>query len=188
MIVGTIVMHIYTNIFSTIVEIANKSHDLTNSDTLQNSLGLSGFVGIASWALVLILVVISLLPIPIIIVTINFARKNLSFAKMSKQEMAKGFEIKNFIIFLIFSAIFSLALAIILLCQGMASGAFGICSVVFLFLLFVICVALSVIIIKEKNKETQWFNTLPIEKQQDFLNFNKSLNLVKSKKNQSRRI
>ena len=107
---------------------------------------------------------------------------------MSKQEMAKGFEIKNFIIFLIFSAIFSLALAIILLCQGMASGSFGICSVVFLFLLFVICVALSVIIIKEKNKETQWFNTLPIEKQQDFLNFNKSLNLVKSKKNQSRRI
>ena len=42
--------------------------------------------------------------------------------------------------------------------------------------------------VQEKNKETQWFNTLPIEKQQDFLNFNKSLNLVKSKKNQSRRI
>lgn len=188
MVIGTVVMYFYTHIFSAIFEIANKSNDLTSYDTLQNSLGLSGFVGIASWALVLILAVISLLPIPIIIVTINFARKNLSFAKMSKQEMAKGFEIKNFIIFLIFSAIFSLALAIILLCQGMASGAFGICSVVFLFLLFVICVALSVIIIKEKNKETQWFNTLPIEKQQDFLNFNKSLNLVKSKKSQSRRI
>ncbi len=188
MVIGTVVMYFYTHIFSAIFEIANKSNNLTSYDALQNSLGLSGFVGIASWALVLILVVISVLPIPIIIVTISFARKNLSFAKMSRQEMAKGFEIKNFIIFLIFSTIFTLVLAIILLCQGMASGFFGICSVVSLFLLSGICAFLSIIIIKEKNKDAQWFNTLPIERQQDFLNFNKSLNLVKSKKNQSRRI
>ena len=83
MIVGTIVMYIYTNIFSAIVEIANKSHDLTNYDTLQNSLGLSGFVGIASWVVAMVLVILSLLPIPVFIVTINLARKNLSFAKMS---------------------------------------------------------------------------------------------------------
>lgn len=188
MIVGTIVMYIYTNIFSAIVEIANKSHDLTNYDTLQNSLGLSGFVGIASWAVALVLVILSLLPIPVFIVTINLARKNLSFAKMSKQEMAMGFEIKNFVVFLTICSILSLLLAVVFLCQGMGSGVFGICSIVVLFLLFAVCVALAVIIQKERKKEQQWFATLPQEKQQDFLSLNKSLVMVKNKKREMRRI
>ena len=188
MVIGTVVMYFYTHIFSAIVEIANKSHDLTNYDTLQNSLGLSGFVGIASWVVVLVLVILSLLPIPVFIVTINLARKNLSFAKMSKQEMAMGFEIKNFVVFLTICSILSLLLAVVFLCQGMGSGVFGICSIVVLFLLFAVCVALTVIIQKERKKEQQWFATLPQEKQQDFLNLNKSLVMVKNKKREMRRI
>ena len=188
MVIGTVVMYFYTHIFSAIVEIANKSHDLTNYDTLQNLLGLSGFVGIASWVVAMVLVILSLLPIPVFIVTINLARKNLSFAKISKQEMAMGFEIKNFVVFLTICSILSLLLAVVFLCQGMGSGVFGICSIVVLFLLFAVCVALTVIIQKERKKEQQWFATLPQEKQQDFLSLNKSLVMVKNKKREMRRI
>lgn len=188
MAVATIAMYAVTHIFSVISQVISASGELVFGEWLEKTFGITGFLGIGLFFSIFILIILVLLPIYVIYKTIRLARKNLALATVSKQEMAQGYEISWYLTSLIIFAILALGLGVFGLVKNMQSSTFGLIFVIFCLILAILFAVFFVFLLKERSKEKQWFQTLPQEKQQDFISHNKSLRQVKFRRSLSKRI
>ncbi len=177
--VGFIVAYIVSGIFPMFAELISGTVSVYSKETLGKSLGLSGVASLAvTWIYVLIIILL-LIPIAVVWLLVKFTIKNLSFINLSKQEMAKGFEVKRYLLGLYIMMGVSLALVILFAFEGLLNGGLGIFIIVLSIVMFATCLVISIFITKERKKEQVWFNNLEIEKQQDFINQNNSIKKIK---------
>ena len=176
--VGFIVAYIVSGIFPMFAELISGTVSVYSKETLGKSLGLSGVASLAvTWIYVLIIILL-LIPIALVWLLVKFTIKNLSFINLSKQEMAKGFEVKRYLLGLYIMMGASLALVILFAFEGLLNGGLGIFIIVLSIVMFATCLVISIFITKERKKEQVWFNNLEIEKQQDFINQNNSIKYI----------
>lgn len=184
--VGFIVAYIVSGIFPMFAELISGTVSVYSKETLGKSLGLSGIASLAvTWIYVLIIVLL-LIPIALVWLLVKFTIKNLSFINLSKQEMAKGFEVKRYLLGLYIMMGASLALVILFAFEGLLNGGLGIFIIVLSIVMFATCLVISIFITKERKKEQVWFNNLEIEKQQDFINQNNSIKKIKDLSSRTR--
>lgn len=184
--VGFIVAYIVSGIFPMFAELISGTVSVYSKETLGKSLGLSGIASLAvTWIYVLIIVLL-LIPIALVWLLVKFTIKNLSFINLSKQEMAKGFEVKRYLLGLYIMMGVSLALVILFAFEGLLNGGLGIFIIVLSIVMFATCLVISIFITKERKKEQVWFNNLEIEKQQDFINQNNSIKKIKDLSSRTR--
>lgn len=184
--VGFIVAYIVSGIFPMFAELISGTVSVYSKETLGKSLGLSGIASLAvTWIYVLIIILL-LIPIALVWLLVKFTIKNLSFINLSKQEMAKGFEVKRYLLGLYIMMGASLALVILFAFEGLLNGGLGIFIIVLSIVMFATCLVISIFITKERKKEQVWFNNLEIEKQQDFINQNNSIKKIKDLSSRTR--
>ncbi len=184
--VGFIVAYIVSGIFPMFAELISGTVSVYSKETLGKSLGLSGVASLAvTWIYVLIIILL-LIPIALVWLLVKFTIKNLSFINLSKQEMAKGFEVKRYLLGLYIMMGASLALVILFAFEGLLNGGLGIFIIVLSIVMFATCLVISIFITKERKKEQVWFNNLEIEKQQDFINQNNSIKKIKDLSSRTR--
>lgn len=184
--VGFIVAYIVSGIFPMFAELISGTVSVYSKETLGKSLGLSGVASLAvTWIYVLIIILL-LIPIAVVWLLVKFTIKNLSFINLSKQEMAKGFEVKRYLLGLYIMMGVSLALVILFAFEGLLNGGLGIFIIVLSIIMFATCLVISIFITKERKKEQVWFNNLEIEKQQDFINQNNSIKKIKDLSSRTR--
>lgn len=184
--VGFIVAYIVSGIFPMFAELISGTVSVYSKETLGKSLGLSGVASLAvTWIYVLIIILL-LIPIALVWLLVKFTIKNLSFINLSKQEMAKGFEVKRYLLGLYIMMGVSLALVILFAFEGLLNGGLGIFIIVLSIVMFATCLVISIFITKERKKEQVWFNNLEIEKQQDFINQNNSIKKIKDLSSRTR--
>ena len=184
--VGFIVAYIVSGIFPMFAELISGTVSVYSKETLGKSLGLSGVASLAvTWIYVLIIILL-LIPIAVVWLLVKFTIKNLSFINLSKQEMAKGFEVKRYLLGLYIMIGVSLALVILFAFEGLLNGGLGIFIIVLSIVMFATCLVISIFITKERKKEQVWFNNLEIEKQQDFINQNNSIKKIKDLSSRTR--
>lgn len=184
--VGFIVAYIVSGIFPMFAELISGTVSVYSKETLGKSLGLSGVASLAvTWIYVLIIILL-LIPIAVVWLLVKFTIKNLSFINLSKQEMAKGFEVKRYLLGLYIMMGVSLALVILFAFEGLLNGGLGIFIIVLSIVMFATCLVISIFITKERKKEQVWFNNLEIEKQQDFINQNNSIKKIKDLSSRTR--
>lgn len=184
--VGFIVAYIVSGIFPMFAELISGTVSVYSKETLGKSLGLSGIASLAvTWIYVLIIILL-LIPIALVWLLVKFTIKNLSFINLSKQEMAKGFEVKRYLLGLYIMMGVSLALVILFAFEGLLNGGLGIFIIVLSIVMFATCLVISIFITKERKKEQVWFNNLEIEKQQDFINQNNSIKKIKDLSSRTR--
>lgn len=184
--VGFIVAYIVSGIFPMFAELIGGTVSVYSKETLGKSLGLSGVASLAvTWIYVLIIILL-LIPIALVWLLVKFTIKNLSFINLSKQEMAKGFEVKRYLLGLYIMMGASLALVILFAFEGLLNGGLGIFIIVLSIVMFATCLVISIFITKERKKEQVWFNNLEIEKQQDFINQNNSIKKIKDLSSRTR--
>ena len=178
--------YIVSGIFPMFAELISGTVSVYSKETLGKSLGLSGIASLAvTWIYVLIIILL-LIPIALVWLLVKFTIKNLSFINLSKQEMAKGFEVKRYLLGLYIMMGASLALVILFAFEGLLNGGLGIFIIVLSIVMFATCLVISIFITKERKKEQVWFNNLEIEKQQDFINQNNSIKKIKDLSSRTR--
>lgn len=180
--IGFIIMYIVSGVFPMFLDMIRGTSNVYSKELFEKSLGLTSFGAISLTWLYVVIVILLLLPIGIIMGLVKGVIKNFAFSKISKQEMAKGFEISRYINMLIISMFLSLIIGVLFIVEGLVKGGLGIFITIMSFVIFVWCLILLTFIKKERKREKEWFNNLSEEKQQDFLNQN---NAVKKYKNLS---
>lgn len=181
--IGFIIMYIISGVFPMFIDMIRGTSNVYSKELFEKSLGLTSFGAISLTWLYIVIVILLLLPIGIIIGLVKGVIKNFALSKISKQEMAKGFEVSRYINILVISIFLTLLIGILFIVEGLTRGGLGVFITIMSFVIFACCLTLLIFIIKERKREKEWFNSLSEEKQQDFLNQN---NAVKKYKNLSR--
>lgn len=178
--IGFIVMYILAGVFPMILEVIKGTSGVYSKEFFEKSLGLSAYGVISVTWLYFIIALILILPIGLTIGLVKATIKNFALSKISKQEMAKGFEVSRYIRILIITMFLFLLIGILCIVEGLSKGSLGIFITIMSFVIFACCLTLLIFIIKERKKEKEWFNSLSEERQQDFLNQNKAIKKYKS--------
>lgn len=180
--IGFIIMYIVSGVFPMFIDMVRGTSSVYSKELFEKSLGLSSFGAISLTWLYVVTIILLLLPIGIITSLVKGVIKNFALSKISKQEMAKGFEVSRFINILVISMFLSLLIGILFIIEGLVKGGLGVFITIMSFVIFACCLTLLIFIIKERKRESKWFINLSEEKQQDFLNQN---NAVKKYRNLS---
>lgn len=165
-------------VFTMLYELINNTKSVFTEKAFEESLGLSSIASVGAVWVYMLCGVLILVPILAIIGLLLIARKNWVLSKVSRQEMAKGYEVSKYI-FIAFVLLFltTTFIIVILATNGFnttfSKVAFTILLVIFAYLI------INIIVIKiEKQKDEIWFNELPLKMQQDFINQNKVMKRV----------
>lgn len=178
--IGFIIMYIVSGVFPMFIDMLRGTSSVYSKELFEKSLGLSSFGAISLTWLYIVIVILLLLPIGIIMGLVKGVIKNFAFSKISKQEMAKGFEVSRYINILVISIFLTLLIGILFIVEGLTRGGLGVFITIMSFVIFACCLTLLIFIIKERKREKEWFNSLSEEKQQDFLNQNKAVKKYKN--------
>lgn len=167
-VVGIVALYGFSGIFSVFGDVFKQSATAFTYETLQKTLGLSSIAAIGIFGLYALLAVLIIFPILIAWVLIKFTIKNFSLSTISRQEMAEGFEIRNYIIGLFTAMTIAVAVIVAIIYEKIITAPFGIVALSVSAVIFVISLLLAIFLLKERKQEKEWFKTLAEEKQADF--------------------
>lgn len=159
-------------------ELISNTKSVFTEKAFEESLGLSSIASIGVFWLYLLCGVLIILPIVVVGWLLYTARKNWILSQVSRQEMAKGYEVKRYIV----NTFILLGITAVFLIVLLVKSSLSVIATRILFItgmiIFIYLIANIVILKHEKQKDEIWFKTLPIEKQQDFINQNKSMKKI----------
>ena len=165
-------------VFTMLYELVNNTKTVFTEKAFEESLGLSSIASVGAVWLYLLCGVLILVPILAIVGLLLIARKNWILSKVSRQEMAKGYEVSKYI-FISFVLLFLTAtFIVVILATSGFSTTFSKIAFTILLVIFAYLISNIVVLKIEKQKDEIWFNELPIERQQDFINQNKVMKRV----------
>ncbi len=167
-------------LWSTLLSLFGVSSDALSENTLSKTFGLSQITGFVAIVAIIIIVAILLVVMGICVWAITFGIRASKVAKVSRQEMAKGYEVLEIIRLMFLFVIVAIAgIVLCILGLGMEMSTWIIVGVLTLciamFLTFVI------MLIVERKKEAQWFETLSIDAQEDFMAYNEVIKKYSAK-------
>jgi len=166
-------------------EIISGTKQALDPDVALKTFGFSGFASVGAVFICIVIAILMIIPICICIAFVVLGIKNINLTYASKQEMAAGYEVTSYIR----SLILIMGLSIIALVVELLAGAKGgllIVSAIVVCVIVAICVLLLVILLKNRKKEKTWFDALPDDQKQDFINQNKMLKRYSARKSISR--
>lgn len=169
--VASVYLTIKFGFWSTLISMFGVGSDALSENTLSKTFGLSQLTGFIAIVAIVIIITILLILAGICAWVIAFGARVSKVSKVSRQEMAKGYEVSQIIKEMFLFAFF--AIAGIVLCfmgLGMESSTWIISSV--LALCVVLFLTLAIMLIVERKKETQWFETLSMDEKEDFIAYN----------------
>lgn len=172
--VASVVLFIKAGIFSSMIELLSGSIDTLDPEVMKNTFGLSSVVGVGGIVLGIIIFIVLLVVVAIIVALISLGIKNLRLAKASRQEIAVGFEVTNYIWGIVATMLICVAIVVGLISKGGFAGVTVLITIIAGALVAVLAVLLTFLILQRK-KEKVWFDTLDEDRKQDFLNLNQAL-------------
>ena len=138
----------------------------------------------------IIIVAISALIIGIVVYFISLTKRLFCLSKVSMQEMAQGYEVRNMLLALGIIMGVVLIIGLVLLipnAKNMTAGNIAIVVAVMVGVIAVVGVVFALLLV-QRNKEKKLFEQLPKEQQEDFIKHNRGLERVRSRRNRSKNI
>ncbi|MBE5741422.1 MAG: hypothetical protein E7351_02730 [Clostridiales bacterium] len=145
------------------------------------------FSSLAPFILWILIILFSVAIISIVVYFILLTRKLFCLSKISMQEMAKGYEIRNMLLALGTIMVLILVIGLVLLvpnAKNMTAGNIAIVVVVMVGLIAIVGVVFALLLV-QRNKEKKLFEQLPEEQQQDFIKHNRALERTRSRRNRT---
>lgn len=169
-------------LWSTLFSAFGISSDALSESTLNKTFGLSQIKGFVGIVIIIILITIVLALVGICSWIISFGLRVARVSKVSRQEMAKGYEVFDTIgIMFLLSAIGIAGIVVSIVGLGLKTNTWIICGV--LALCIALFLTIAIILIVERKKEAKWFETLSKEMQEDFIEYNNVIKKYSAKGN-----
>ena len=142
-----------------------------SESSMAKTFGLSQIGGILAIIMIIVIVAILTMIAGICVWSIVFGIRSVRVAKVSRQEMAKGYEVFDSICLMIILPIVAIVVMVVLVAWlGLNVNTWVICGV--LTLGIILYITFAILLIVERSKEKKWFKSLPDDAQQDFIEYN----------------
>lgn len=179
--VGATIWFISSGIFSVFGQLVSGATTSLTPEMAEKTLGFSALAGAGAIFICIFIAIVMLIPTVICIALVALGIKNINLTHASRQEMAVGYEVTRYLLWLISIMFFSVLAVIIFAIEGFKGSAL-IAITIIASILIIICAVLFAIILQARKKDKVWFETLPEDRKQDFIAQNKMLKEYSSRK------
>lgn len=160
-------------------------NDAFSESSMAKTFGLSQIGGFLAIIMIIVILSILLAIAGICVWTIVFGVRSVRVAKVSRQEMAKGYEVFDSICLMITLPLVAVvAIVVVVAWLGLDVNTWIICGV--LTLGIILYIAFAIMLIVERNREKRWFESLPVDAQQDFIEYNDVIKRYSARTNNRR--
>lgn len=185
LLVGTYIWLATSGLLKAFLELISGAKQTLDPDVALKTFGFSGFASVGTVFICIVIAILMIIPICICFAFVVLGIKNINLTYASKQEMAVGYEVTSYIRCLILIIGLSILALVLVVVEG-GRGGLLIMSAIVVSVVIAICVLLLAILLKIRKKEKVWFDALPDDQKQDFLNQNKMLKQYSARKSITR--
>lgn len=176
----TILLFVKLHYFKAFAQIFDVMRGTLDAKAVALTLGFSGIATATLFVVLLIMLAMAIIPIAFVILFANQACEFGELAHAPRQQIAVGYKIKSQIRLVSVLAILDLILTIFIIVKSKNSADWLI--ILILLVIFAVLVFYAVALKITQRKEKEWFGTLSVDAQNDYINHDKALEAFANKR------